>query len=185
MPDCGWLLISPFPIAGNWLRVAISRHFCWNAWKQILFKFWAIVGHSVPPPLLQNYFLLGLLITIVVGRDTVLKTLHQSRQEINGKCKCKQTSNEYRQTPPNTQCCILLEIRPLLYILFPTKQKIYIHYQLVYLPNIDSSISTAKLSPPSMYLWHDWNIFSAITSLIKTNIAKSTTDSRVEFCLPK
>ena len=21
-----------------------------NAWKQILFKFWAIVGHSVPPP---------------------------------------------------------------------------------------------------------------------------------------
>ena len=87
--------------------------------------------------------------------DTLLKTLHQSRQEINGKCKCKQTSNEYRQTPPNTQCCILLEIRPLLYILFPTKQKIYIHYQLVYLPNIDSSISTAKLSPPSMYLWHD------------------------------
>ena len=117
--------------------------------------------------------------------DTLLKTLHQSRHEINGKCKCKQTSNEYRQTPPNTQCCILLEILPLLYILFPTKQKIYIHYQLVYLPNIDSSISTAKLSPPSMYLWHDWNIFSAITSLIKTNIAKSTTDSRVEFCLPK
>ena len=117
--------------------------------------------------------------------DTLLKTLHQSCQEINGKCKCKQTSNEYRQTPPNTQCCILLEIHPLLYILFPTKQKIYIHYQLVYLPNIDSSISTAKLSPPSMYLWHDWNIFSAITSLIKTNIAKSTTDSRVEFCLPK
>ena len=34
--------------------------------------------------------------------DTLLKTLHQSRQEINGKCKCKQTSNEYRQTPPNT-----------------------------------------------------------------------------------
>ena len=87
--------------------------------------------------------------------DTHLKTLHQSRQDINGKCKCKQTSNEYRQTPPNTQCCILLEISPPLYILFPTKQKIYIHYQLVNLPNIDSSISTAKLSPPSMYLWHD------------------------------
>ena len=83
------------------------------------------------------------------------------------KCKCKKTSNEYRQTHPNTQCCILLEIRPLLYILFPTKQKIYIHYQLVYLPKIDSSISTAKLSPTSMKLWHDWNIFSTITSLIK------------------
>ena len=53
--------------------------------------------------------------------DTLLKTLDQSRQEINSKCKCKQTSNEYRQTPPNTQCCLLLEICPLLYILFPTK----------------------------------------------------------------
>ena len=34
-------------------------------------NFWyghsVIVGHSVPPLLLQNYFLLGLLITIVVG----------------------------------------------------------------------------------------------------------------------
>ena len=124
-----------------------------NAWKQILFKFWAIVGHSVPPP----YFR---IISSKVFRSRLLLG-HSSKNaspvlpRINGKCKCKQTSNEYRQTPPNTQCCILLEIRPLLYILFPTKQKIYIHYQLVYLPNIDSSISTAKLSPPSMYLWHD------------------------------
>ena len=126
-----------------------------NAWKQILFKFWAIVGHSVPlPPVTSELFPLRSSDHACCW-DTLLKTLHQSCQEINGKCKCKQTSNEYRQTPPNTQCCILLEIRPLLYILFPTKQKIYIHYQLVYLPNIDSSISTAKLSPPSMYLWHD------------------------------
>ena len=42
---------------------------------------------------------------------------------INGKCKCKQTSNEYRQTPPNTQCCLLLELCSLLYFLFPIKQK--------------------------------------------------------------
>ena len=27
MPDYGRLLISPFPIAGNWLKVAITRHF--------------------------------------------------------------------------------------------------------------------------------------------------------------
>jgi len=27
MPDYGRLLISPFPIAGNWLKVAVTRHF--------------------------------------------------------------------------------------------------------------------------------------------------------------
>ena len=40
-----------------------------NTWKQLLFKFWAIVGHSVRGggPLLQNYVLEGLPITIFVG----------------------------------------------------------------------------------------------------------------------
>ena len=79
MPGYGRLLISPFPIAGDWLKVAHNQAFltpyhplpyifwtlwAWgfigtprswgkngprNAWKQILLKFWAIVCHSVPP----------------------------------------------------------------------------------------------------------------------------------------
>ena len=78
MPVYGRLLISPFPIAGDWLKVTRNQAFLtpcpplsyifwalwtrgftgtpctWgkkaprNAWKQILFKFWAIMGHSVP-----------------------------------------------------------------------------------------------------------------------------------------
>ena len=82
---------------------------------------------------------------------------------------------------------LLLSIRntssPILPI--PTQTKDLHPFQLVYIPNIDSSISTAKPSPPIMHFWLDWNIFLAISSLINTNIAKGTTDPRVEFCLPK
>ena len=100
------------------------------------------MGHSVPPPYFRIISSKVFRSRLLLGHSS--KNASPVSPRINGKCKCKQTSNEYRQTPPNTQCCILLEIRPLLYILFPTKQKIYIHYQLVYLPNIDSSISTAN-----------------------------------------
>ena len=76
MPGCGRLSISPFPIAGDWLKVAHNQAFLtpypplpyifwtlwtwgftgtactWgknasrNAWKRILLRCWAIVDHS-------------------------------------------------------------------------------------------------------------------------------------------